>query len=340
MQFEIPTPSTTFDVQLDDGARIRMRRHGNPDGVRLLITHGNGFAADAYYPYWQHLLSKFDLLVFDFRNHGQNVPVTPSNHHYAQLSRDLEQVVQEVRAKLGAKKTAGIFHSMSARTAMKHAIEIGWRWDALVLFDPPNVPPHGHPQYAAMEIFENKLTAWAKGRRWRFAAIEELTEEYKQSRGTRNWVEGEHELMARSVLRQSPVGKGYELACAPENEAAIYAQALTRHIGEPSLTQKSFPMENLYYLWSVERVAMLYDLKTIGGKDWYGWGAQVLVVHQRADGGWSAFEPNDRNLLARYPGSDNHTVTACLALLFLRRSNLVHDLTENLRLHTGIRAPG
>ena len=77
MQFEIPPPSMTFEVPLEDGARIRMRRHGNPDGVRLLVTHGNGFAADAYYPYWRHLLPKFDVLVFDFRNHGQNVPVVP-----------------------------------------------------------------------------------------------------------------------------------------------------------------------------------------------------------------------------------------------------------------------
>ena len=44
---------------------------------------------------------------------------------------------------------------MSGRTAMKHAVEIGWRWDALVLFDPPNVPPTGHPLYKAMEVFEN-----------------------------------------------------------------------------------------------------------------------------------------------------------------------------------------
>ena len=29
--------------------------------------------------------------------------------------------------------------------------------------------------------------------------------------------------MARSVLRKSPDGNGYELVCAPENEAAIYA---------------------------------------------------------------------------------------------------------------------
>jgi pimeloyl-ACP methyl ester carboxylesterase len=230
MQLEIPKPSLTFDVLLGDGARIRMRRHGNPDGVRLLVTHGNGFATDAYYPYWRQLLSRFDVLVFDFRNHGQNVPVTPANHTYEQLSRDLERVVRAVRAELGAKKTAGIFHSMSARAAMKHAIEVGFPWDALMLFDPPDVPPRGHPQYAVMETFENRLTEWAKARRRRFATVEELTEEYKASRATARWVPGTHELMARSVLRKSPDGDGYELVCAPENEAGIYAQALTLNL--------------------------------------------------------------------------------------------------------------
>ena len=229
MPFEIPSPRETFEVPLEDGARIRMRRHGNPDGVRLLVTHGNGFAADAYYPYWRQLLSRFDVLVFDFRNHGQNVPVTPSNHNYAQFARDLERVIAEVNTKLNTKKTAGIFHSMSARTAMKHAIEMGWRWDALMLFDPPDVPPQGHRLFAPMEIFENKLTEWAKARRRKFASVDELTQEYKDSRATARWVEGEHELMARSVLRPSPAG-GYELTCAPENEAAIYAEALTLNL--------------------------------------------------------------------------------------------------------------
>jgi pimeloyl-ACP methyl ester carboxylesterase len=230
MPFEIPTPSMSFEVPLEDGARIYMRRHGNSDGIRLLVTHGNGFAVDAYYPYWRHLLSDFDVVAFDFRNHGQNVPVVPSNHTYAQLTRDLERIVREVRSRLGDKKTAGIFHSMSARTAMKHAIEVGWCWDALILFDPPDVPPHGHPQYATMEVFENRLTEWAKNRRRRYNAIEELVDEYKQLRTTRGWVEGEHELMARSVLRQSPGGSGYELVCAPENEANIYAEALTLNL--------------------------------------------------------------------------------------------------------------
>ena len=133
MNFVVPAPSETFDVVLEDGASIRVRRHGNRDGVRLTVTHGNGFASDAYLPFWQQLTPHYDVLVFDFRNHGQNVPVEPSNHNYAQLSRDLDRVRDAIDSRLGKKTTVGIFHSMSGRAAMKHAIEIGWRWDALVL---------------------------------------------------------------------------------------------------------------------------------------------------------------------------------------------------------------
>lgn len=230
MQFELPAPHMTFDVALEDGAHIRMRRHGRADGVRLLLSHGNGFAADAYYPYWQHLLPNFDLLVFDFRNHGQNVPAVPAHHTYEQLVRDLERVVQDVKARLGEKPTAGIFHSMSGRTAMKHAIEVGWRWDALILFDPPNMPPPGHALYDIMAAFEKRLTAWAKARRRRFNTVEELAEDYRQSRAAARWVPGAHELMARSVLRKSPDGDGYELVCDPENEATIYAQAVALNL--------------------------------------------------------------------------------------------------------------
>lgn len=230
MNFVVPVPSETIDVALDDGATIRVRRHGNPAGPRLMVTHGNGFAADAYLPFWQLLTPDYDVLVFDFRNHGQNLPVQPANHTYAQLSRDLERVLQAVDSRLGRKTTVGVFHSMSGRTAMKHAIEIGWRWDALMLFDPPNVPPQSHPRYELMRVFENKLTEWALGRRRRFASVDELANEYLASRATKGWVAGAHELMARSVLRRDPDGDGYVLVCAPENEAGIYAEALALNL--------------------------------------------------------------------------------------------------------------
>src|SRR5205807_5346570 len=142
------------------------------------------------------LTAKYDVLVFDFRNHGQNIPADPPNHNYTQFARDLERVIAAVDGRLGEKTTVGIFHSMSARAAMKHAVEIGWRWNALVLFDPPNVPPVSHPRYGAMQSFENRLTQWALGRRRRFGAVQELADEYRSSRPAASWVTGAHELRA------------------------------------------------------------------------------------------------------------------------------------------------
>jgi pimeloyl-ACP methyl ester carboxylesterase len=230
MPLEIPTPHLTFAVPLEDGARIRVRRHGNPDGVRLFISHGNGFAINGSLPYWRHFLERFDLVIFDFRNHGENVPARPANHTYAQLSRDLERVYQDVTARLGSRKTAGIFHSMSGRTAMKHALEIGFRWDALVLFDPPNVPPPGHPVYPAMEAFEVRLTESARGRRTHFASVDELAADFAKARVGQAWVPGVHELMARSILRRDPDGAGFVLVCDPANEAGIYEEAMTMNL--------------------------------------------------------------------------------------------------------------
>jgi hypothetical protein len=107
-------------------------------------------------------------------------------------------------------------------------------------------------------------------------------------------------------------------------------QYLGGQIGVPARGQESAePLPGLYFLWSVERVGVLYDQKTIGGKDWYTWGATLLLQHQRPDGSWFG---------GHYPGSSAHLDT-CLALLFLKRSNLVQDLTADLRLYMPIRDP-
>src|SRR5450759_1681089 len=46
MTLIVPTPHETFDLTMADGAPIRVRRHGNPKGPRLVLCHGNGFAID------------------------------------------------------------------------------------------------------------------------------------------------------------------------------------------------------------------------------------------------------------------------------------------------------
>ena len=84
---------------------------------------------------------------------------------------------------------------------------------------------------------------------------------------------------------------------------------------------------NLYKLWSIERVCVLYGLPTIAGKDWYGWGAKRLLREQGSNGSWRG---------GGYHGSTTMIDTA-FALLFLRRSNLVQDLTDRLQLQMPIR---
>jgi hypothetical protein len=73
---------------------------------------------------------------------------------------------------------------------------------------------------------------------------------------------------------------------------------------------------DLYFLWSVERVAVVYDLKKIGEKDWYEWGRELILKFQNKDGSWQD----------RFPGIPD----TCFALLFLKRANVVKDLTNKL----------
>jgi hypothetical protein len=73
-------------------------------------------------------------------------------------------------------------------------------------------------------------------------------------------------------------------------------------------------------LWSIERVGTVYGLKTIGGKDWYGWGAEMLLSSQEEDGSW-------KGELAQ------GGVDTSFALLFLLRSNLVKDLSAAIKGH-------
>src|SRR5438270_12385433 len=57
-----PAPLESFEVELEDAARVKVRRHGNRDGERAMLSHGNECAADAYLPFWQQLMPKYDVL--------------------------------------------------------------------------------------------------------------------------------------------------------------------------------------------------------------------------------------------------------------------------------------
>lgn len=75
---------------------------------------------------------------------------------------------------------------------------------------------------------------------------------------------------------------------------------------------------DLYFLWSLERVGVVYGADKIGGVDWYDVGSTVLVRSQGNDGAWGV-------------GGYNPDVNTAFAVLFLCRSNLARDLSSKVQ---------
>ena len=222
-------PTNTFTAEMEDGAKIIVRHHVRPGALRLFISNGNGFAVDGYRVFWEPLLADFDVVLFDMRNHGPNPPCGADGHHYQQMGRDLATVHAAVTAQAGSATSVGVFHSMTSRAAMKGSIEAGLPYDALVLYDPPSVPPQGHPLYEAMRSFELKLVSWATERREHFGSPDELEADYAAARPSAKWLPQARADMAAAVMRPGPDG-GYRLSCQRELEASIYLAALTLNL--------------------------------------------------------------------------------------------------------------
>ena len=220
MTFKIPTPLQTLDVTMDDGAVVRVRQHSRGT-LRLLLSHGNGFAIDAYFPFWGPLLEQFEIVVFDIRNHGQNPLHRLESHDQAHLVQDFETLYREIPDAFGTRPTIGVFHSLAAISALLQNLQYGQRWDALLVVDPPLTPPPDHPLYDRSYDFDFKLRDWALGRQDRFSSPDELATTYKANPRMNWWCKGSHELLATSTLRQA--GAHWELACPGAYESRIYA---------------------------------------------------------------------------------------------------------------------
>ena len=218
VQIELPEPLATARVGLSDGSTIVVRRHGNPDGPRVALTHGCGFASDMYWPYWSLLIDDFDVVVYDLRSHGWNEPSDLRLHNMPILADDNRRVLEAVTAAFDAKATVGVYHSLSTVVVLMH--EHQWpTFDALVLFDPPIYPPGA--DLDGMEAVCRGLATAARRRQRRFESPHELAAMLKNAPAFSLVPEPTQALFAECSLRPVPDG-GYELRCPPEHEAQLF----------------------------------------------------------------------------------------------------------------------
>ena len=225
-----PAPPTSerqaFDVPLDGGATAHVRVFGR--GPRVVCSHGNGLAIDAFRAFWQVLATDFEVVAVDLRHHGRSSPYTAAypigpDSVWPQMIRDFDVILTGIGSELGAAPSLGAFHSMSALTALLHATSHATPWIGIVGFEPPVTPPLGHPDHAPFSSLNGKLAERAAQRRTTFGAVSELADSFRRSPAFAGVDDVSLLALAQATLRWDGDRNLYELACAREVEAAIFA---------------------------------------------------------------------------------------------------------------------
>ena len=216
--WEIPEPLSTTDVRVDDDTVITLRRHGNPAGRRLILSHGNGLAIDLYYPFWSLLADDFDLIIYDLRNHGWNSVSPLQEHNVPTFVRDHDLILEAIDHHYGKKPKIGVFHSLSALTTLLSPTK-GSEFSAYVLFDPPLCKRGA--SYEEFDAASERVAAMTRRRAYRFQTREEFAEVLAYIPTFQGTVPGVFDLVARTTLRQCESGEGYELRCPREYEAQV-----------------------------------------------------------------------------------------------------------------------
>ena len=214
--WKVPRPNSTCEVQLDDRTVTTVRRHGNPSGPRLVLTHGNGLAIDVYFPFWSLLAGDFDLMVYDLRNHGWNEVSAQQDHNIPTLIADHDRILAAIGRAFGDKPTVGVYHSLSTLVTL---LSLDSLYSALVLFDPPLCKPAASE--AEFDAAAERTAALTRRRGERFETEKQFAQLLSIVPGYARVLPGVRELVARTTLRESTDGEGFELRCPRDYEAQI-----------------------------------------------------------------------------------------------------------------------
>ncbi len=181
----------------------------------------------------------------------------------------------------------------------------------------------------------------------RFERSQSLDDEWnydypRSGEGGLGWLREGYPCMTCVGLLGLAIGRGLKLPTpgsppSRQDDPRVLAALATLYsaIGVPTgRMDKPVPTQDVYFLWSLERVGMLFNLPTLGDKEWYRWGAEVLVTNQFTTGEWDNMNDGEvtrtkvfKLRLANAYGPLLHTA---FALLFLKRSHPMKDLTPKL----------
>ena len=210
-----PAPETRFTCV--NGIELAVHEWASEgSGAPLVFAHATGFHGRVWDAIAEHFAAH-PVHAIDLRGHGLS-RAAPINDW-----RVLASDVAEFLDQSGLSGAVGIGHSMGAHTLLQVAADQPGRFARLVLFDPVILAPEFYAPTEALYTADNPHPAIRRKRD--FASPEAMMERFKDRDPYNLFDARVFEDYCRHGLVPAPSGEGMELACAPEDEASVYASS-------------------------------------------------------------------------------------------------------------------
>lgn len=182
------------------------------DGPAVLLVHATGFHARV----WDQVLNRLQgrrAIAVDVRGHGRSEkPSGP--YQWRTLAQDLVSLMET----LELSDILGVGHSMGGQLVARAAALQPERFRALLLVDPAFGPEDGHAEGpSGLEHVLRRKAFWK--------SPHEMFERFQGRAPFASWEEAVLRDYCEFGLLRTGEGEGWELACPPEVEAAVYQGA-------------------------------------------------------------------------------------------------------------------
>ncbi|MGK2965441.1 MAG: alpha/beta fold hydrolase [Tepidiformaceae bacterium] len=201
------------------------------DGPTLLMSHATGFHARI----WDQVIARLPgrhVISVDLRGHGRSSRPAPP-YSWRTFGEDLGEFVRV----LGLRNLIGVGHSMGGHSVAFAAALQQDAFDALVLID---------PTFSEEAFYGNRPGSMDHIRRRRneWRSPQEMFERFQGRAPFASWDEKTLRDYCDYGLLRSESGDGFELACLPDIEAAIYEGNVTGNV-YPEVSRLTIPVRAL-----------------------------------------------------------------------------------------------
>lgn len=195
-----------------NGIRLHYLEWGANSSPPLVMAHANGFLAWLWHPVAQRLTSRYRVIAYDMRGHGDS-DKPPNAYHWRHL-------VDDLRGLLDALDLHGlplVGHSSGGAAAACLAGERQEYASRLCLIEPIVLPP----EVATSPAQREAMAAAARKRRQVWDSPHALMEAYRRRETFARWREDVLRLYAEHGLFRREDGH-YQLKCPGEIEAQVF----------------------------------------------------------------------------------------------------------------------